>query len=90
MATKTTTKNCRTNKEETLVLYLLLLATREVVLVYINIKGQYMVTGFVKPGASLEHLINTVKNETQKLSKDIISFSGEEIIIFLGHQRPIT
>jgi hypothetical protein len=29
-----------------------------------------MVTGFVKPGASLEHIINTVKHETQKLSKD--------------------
>ena len=29
-----------------------------------------MVTGFVKPGASLELLINTVKHETQKLCKN--------------------
>jgi hypothetical protein len=29
-----------------------------------------MVTGFVKLGVSLEHQINTVKHETQKLSKN--------------------
>jgi hypothetical protein len=29
-----------------------------------------VVTGFVKPGVSLEHLINTVICETQKLTKD--------------------
>ena len=29
-----------------------------------------MVTGFVKPGESLEHLINTVIHETHELTKD--------------------
>ena len=29
-----------------------------------------MVTGYVKPGARLENLINTVKHETTKLTKD--------------------
>jgi len=56
-------KNCGTNKEGTLALYLLFLPTLEVVLVYINIKGQYMVTGFVRPGTSLQHLINMVNHD---------------------------
>jgi hypothetical protein len=35
-----------------------------------KLRDQFMVTGFVKPGASLEHLINTVICETHKLTKD--------------------
>jgi hypothetical protein len=35
-----------------------------------KLKDQYVVTGFAKPGASLENLTNTVKKETSKLPKD--------------------
>jgi hypothetical protein len=35
-----------------------------------KLKNQFMVTGFVNPGASLEHLINTGVRETHKLTKD--------------------
>jgi len=35
-----------------------------------KLKDQFVVTGFVKPGAGLEHLINMVICETHKLTKD--------------------
>jgi hypothetical protein len=35
-----------------------------------KLKDQFVVTGFVKLGASLEHLINMVTRETHKLTKD--------------------
>ena len=35
-----------------------------------KLKDRCMVIGYVKPGARLENLINTVKHETNKLTKD--------------------
>ena len=39
-------------------------------IVFYQLNDRYVVTGFVKPGASLEQLINMVKHETHKLTKD--------------------